>query len=617
MGRVLNTFWRVFLLVPMVVAAAAQAEDLSLSLDRNSYAPGQEIVVTASCPGPTTSAWVGLYKKDARSQSYLTYLYLSSDPDCRLVFDGQDDPGDYEARLFPDSGYDDQVRIAFQVGEQSAEAAAEAVTATAGGTAAAGESEGSESQSDESLVTESGIVFDKKTYQAGDKIRLSTDCAAYEPDSWIGIFKPDDGVGDYGTYRADWVYFRDQADCNFEFAPRSFAGDYEVRIVPPHGDFIAVRQLFQVAEGGAASAIRLGKADYSTWESIEVTAPCSPEADADSDWIAIFPAGESSYNYGKQGEDWFYMGEGTQSGSDCTFVFTERTETGAYELRQFHGSDYTAYGQLGFDIATTGVQPEPEVAEETAPGVQMPLQISLAKESYAAGEPITVTVQCHQKSYPAPDPWIGLRKISEPLHSHPQRSEAAAFQQDWYYLKNYTQPGGNCGYEFAGRLEPGQYEVRVFRTLEDCACTDNLAGRLSFTVGAEANETAAAAVASDVVLTEAASRHKQYDYVQAHSSDCIVVAKEGKSFENACDFPVSVYFTQKLGYEDKAMQFVEAMPAKGSTDFTFEEKGTLSWLACHESQALCGRALNCIKEMDATGEAVLGYLTATCSAFEK
>ena len=606
-------FWAAVLFTVSTSQLYGQSGDIALTLDKKRYAPGEEIVVTTSCPGPTTSAWIGLFEAGASSQSYLTYEYISSDENCRLVFDGQDDPGQYEARFFPDSGYDDQLSVAFEVGE-GASGDEGGATATSADNAQSTTTEATEGGA---YVTDSGIVFDKERYQTGETIRITTDCSLYEPDGWIGIFNPSDAVGDYGTYQADWLYFRDQDNCRFEFAGRAFPGEYEVRIVPPHGDFIAVRQIFEVLEGGAASTITLGKPDYSTWEAIEVTTACPPEADAHSDWIALFPAGESSYSYGTQGEDWFYMGDGAQDGSNCTYVFSPRTETGLYEIRQFHDTDYTAYAQLGFDIATTGVQPEPEAVAEAEPGLQMPLQIALPKSGFAVGEPIAVTVQCHQKEYPAVDPWIGLRKLSEPLHSHPQRSEAGTFQEDWHYLKNYTQPGGDCVYGFAGRAEPGTYEVRVFRTLEDCDCPDNLAGRLTFTVGDGAESSAGMAISADIMLTEAANRHTQYDYVRAHSSDCIVLDLENAAFTNACDFPVSVYFTRKLGYEDAAMQYVEAMASQSTENLSFDDEGTVSWLACHESQELCSRALTCIKDKHDAGETVLGYLTAECSAFEK
>ncbi len=609
--------WVLGLLFVAVSSAHSQSSDVSLTLDKERYAPGEEIVVTTSCPGPTTSAWIGLFEADASSQSYLTYQYISSDENCRLVFDGQDDPGSYEARFFPDSGYDDQLRVTFEVGETADGGESDGDSGATSASAATAQPADSAETADEAYVTDSGIIFGKQGYQTGETIRVTTDCSLYEPDAWIGILDPSDAVGDYGTYQADWVYFRDQDNCRFEFAGRAFSGEYEVRIVPPHGDFIAVRQIFEVSEGGGTASIALGKTDYSTWESIEVTTACPPEADAQSDWIALFPAGESSYSYGTQGEDWFYMGDGTVSGPDCTYIFSPRTETGLYEVRQFHDTDYTAYAQLGFEIATTGVQPEPEAIAEAKPGLQMPLQISLAKTSFAVGEPISVTVQCHQKEYPAPDPWIGLRKLSEPLHSHPQRSEAATFQEDWNYLKNYTQPGGDCVYAFAGRSDHGTYEVRIFRTLEDCDCPDNLAGRLAFTVGDDGENTAGTSTAADIMLTEAASRYTDYDYVRAHSSDCIVLDQDNAKFTNTCDFPVSVYFTRKLGYEDTAMQYVEAMASASTEALSFEDKGTISWLACHESQEMCGRALACIKDMHDAGETVLGYLTAECSAFEK
>jgi len=353
-------------------------------------------VVTASCPGPTSSAWVGIFKADADSKRYLTYKYLSSDPNCRLKFAGLREHGSYEARLFPDSGYQDQFRVTFAVGET--DGSKEPTTPSAASQGLSANLPQPLEPSAAPYVTDSGIVFGVKSYRTGEKIHITTDCSKFEGDAWIG-----------------------------------------------------------------------------------------------------------------------------------------------------------------------------------------------------------------------------LRKLSEAMHSHPQRSETGAtFGQDWHYLKNYTQSVTGCEYNFSGRAVPGTYEVRVYRTLEDCACPDNLAGRLTFTVKEEATDVAAQRAAEvDVLLTKAASRSKDYDYVRAHSSDCIAMNADLTAFKNTCDFPVSVYFTRKLGHMDEAMQFEPATPSDASVAITFENRGTVGWLACHESQIVCNRALECIKRMDAADQKVAGYLIAQCSAIEK
>ena len=596
--------------------ASGQAEEFSLTFDQSQYEVRQPIVIQTTCPAPSSSAWVGLFEAGASSQSYLDYKYVNSEEGCRLEFDGRDNPGQFEARYFPDSGYVDQLRVPFGV-------VTDVAATGSGGEHDTGQATATGSQDVQSNVvavaTESGLAFDKASYRIGEKIRVTFDCSVYEKDSWVGIFDPSDSARDYGTYKADWLYIRDRKDCRFAFSPRSFAGTYEARIVAPSGDYIAVRQAFEVVEGGSeAGGIALAKPDYTTHEPIVVTTPCA--TGGSSDWIALFKAGVSSYSYGSQGKDWYYMKQGTREGDLCSFSFAARTETGKYEVRQFHDNDYTAYAQQGFEIAKTGVQPEPVQKAKATPGIRKPLWISLTKTDFAVGEPITVAVKCHDKSYPARDPWIGLRLVSEPIQSHPQRSETGAtFQQGWFYLKNYTQPGDACVYQFPGRSQPGSYEVRVFRTIEDCDCSDNLAGRLAFTVNGGGRTVAAvdSGRRTELQLTEATSRYKDYDYVRANATDCVTLVKNNSGLLNRCDYPVSVYLTRKLGYEDRPMQAVENLPAKAEAGLAFEHRGTVSWLACHESQTLCQRALACMADMQADGRSVLGYVTAECSAFEK
>lgn len=602
-------------ILPIHGPAIAQTEAEPIVVEKRQYTTGETIVVTTICPMESSSAWVGLYKADDESKSYLNYQYVGSGEDCRLEFDGLDDPGSYDVRLFPDSGYNDQARTAFSV---VTEATAAAASGEGGATVTAQSQAPADvltpaAEASEAYATESGIVFGKQAYATGERIRITTDCSLYDPNGWIGIFDPSDSARDYGTYRADWVYFRDQADCRFEFAARTFPGTYEVRIIPPSGDFIEVRQAFDITEGAPIdTGIALGKDAYTTHEPIVVTAPCG----AESDWIALFEGGASSYSYGIKGEDWYPMAEGTVEGGTCRFAFAAREAKGKYEVRLFHDTNYDAYATHGFEIATTGVKQAPAPAAEMAANPDKKVWISLPKQSFAVDEPVTVAIKCHSKEYPAPDPWIGVRPASEPVYAHPQRSAAAGFQQDWFYLKNYTQPGADCVYAFAGRAAPGTYEVRVFRTLEDCDCEDNLAATLSFTVH-EGEAVAGAPQKQPVTLTAAVSRHKDYDYVRADSNDCIVLEDGADTFQNVCDFPVSIYFTRKLGYDDEPMQFAQSMAAQAAEKLDFENKGTVSWLACHESQGLCVKALACIEEVKVSGLPISGFVTAHCRAFEK
>lgn len=587
-----------------------------IQVEKSRVAPGEPIVVVTACPPPSSSAWIGLYKAGAKSQSYQTYQYVSSGENCRVIFeDGLDDLGAYDARLFPDSGYNDQARVAFEV-TNAAQAPVQPAVQPAAQQAALPSAPAA------GHVTESGLVFDKALYAVGEKIRVSFNCGGQEPHAWIGVFRPEDSARDYGTHGQDWIYFRDQKSCNFVFNGRSFAGTYEVRVIPAHGDYIEIRQPFQVVAangangvGQAAGGISFAKAEYRTHEPIVVTTPCATGDLEQSAWIALYEAGTGSQSYGQLHEDWFYMKDGERSGPNCTYRFAGRSERGRYEVRLFHDNRYQAYAQRGFEIAKTGVKQQVAAAPQPAGNPPKGLWVALPKSNFAPGEPITVAVQCHKKEYPARDPWIGLRPAGEPSHSHPQRGSAGRFQKDWYYLKNYTQPGGQCVYQFAGRTQPGSYEVRVFRTIEDCDCAENLSTVVAFTVGGPA--TAARPKKQGFSLTEAANRHKQYDYVkEAHSNECIRLSEEGGRFDNDCDFPVQVYFSRKVGYDDTPMQFAALAPKTG-LPLGFEPRGTVSWLACHESQQLCVRALGCIHDLAMAGESVMGYVNGHCSAFER
>ena len=615
-------------------AATAQGAE-TIQVEKARVAPGEPIVVTTACPTATSSAWIGLFKAGAKSQSYQTYAYVSSGENCRVEFaDGLDDLGAYDARLFPDSGYGDIARVAFEVANGPPKEAAQAEvseealpspfpapgTTVTSATPAATQVAHAGADDAAGHVTGSGLVFDKQRYGVGEKIRVTFDCSGQDPHAWIGIFKPQDSTRDYGTHGQDWLYFRDRKNCNFVFNGRSFAGDYEVRIIPAHGDFIETRQGFSVVDGagagnGAAGGISFAKAAFTTNEPIVVTAPCVTGDLEQSAWIALYKSGASSHSYGQKQQDWFYMKEGERSGANCTFRFAGRKDRGQYEVRMFHDNRYQAFAQRGFEITKTGVKQQVAAKPKPAGNPPKGLWVALSKTNYAPGEPITVAIQCHAREYPARDPWIGLRPANEAAHSHPQRSAAGRFQQDWYYLKNFTQPGGECVYQFAGRSEPGRYQVRVFRTIEDCDCAENLSSVVEFTVGGP--QSAARPRKQDFSLTEAANRYKQYDYVKdAHSNECIKMSGDQQRFANDCDFPVQVYLSRKLGYDDRPMQFAALAPKSG-LPLEFDARGTLSWMACHESQGLCMRALDCMHDLAASGQSVMGYVNGHCSAFEK
>ena len=47
--------------------ATGDDASLSLTLEKAHLAPGEEIVVTTSCPAPGSSAWVGVFEAGART----------------------------------------------------------------------------------------------------------------------------------------------------------------------------------------------------------------------------------------------------------------------------------------------------------------------------------------------------------------------------------------------------------------------------------------------------------------------------------------------------------------------------------------------------------------------
>jgi len=77
----------------------------SLRLDRNSYAPWSDIVVTVPNSSDLNSAaWIGVFERGASNRSYLSWSYVANRREVSVSAPGSS--GTYELRLFRDGQYD-------------------------------------------------------------------------------------------------------------------------------------------------------------------------------------------------------------------------------------------------------------------------------------------------------------------------------------------------------------------------------------------------------------------------------------------------------------------------------------------------------------------------------
>lgn len=94
-----------FLLNLARVAGPIPDKNIIISLDRNSYKPEEEIVVSYVNGSTYSNAWIGLYKEGAKDLEYKFFTYLNGKVADTLKLKAPKEEGRYQYRMFKDGGY--------------------------------------------------------------------------------------------------------------------------------------------------------------------------------------------------------------------------------------------------------------------------------------------------------------------------------------------------------------------------------------------------------------------------------------------------------------------------------------------------------------------------------
>jgi hypothetical protein len=271
----------------------------TVSLTPSPVAPGANVTVTwAGMPAPTTKDWLALVPLNAPDASYVARVYLSgrTDDSMPLVLPSTLAPGQYEARIFGNDGWQVAgVSNVVTITAPSTMLNLNAVTAVAGGT-----------------VTANWSAI-----------------AAPTATDWIGVYPAGASNANYITR----VTTNGQASGATTLSlPGSLPlGSYELRLFSNNTlTRLAVSNGFSVVVGPVArilqTSVSTGGTVTATWEGIAVP--------ASSDWVALVMVGGSDGTY----VAWSYT-NGGNSGS-VNLSVPAGTAPGTYEVRLFKQNTY-------------------------------------------------------------------------------------------------------------------------------------------------------------------------------------------------------------------------------------------------------------------------------------
>ena len=190
----------------------------SLQVDKITFYPGEEILVTYSAPGTLPdNAWLGLipsgvtHGSEAEADQYdVDYQYLSGQNAGQLSLYAPQEPGSYDVRLF-DTDRADGVEVA-------------SITVSVGSHDA----------------SQASLQVSKSTLTPGEEFQVSFTAPATLPENaWIGIIPADVTHGseeEADSYDIDYEYISGQTSGSITFYAPDEPGAYDVRLFDSDSD---------------------------------------------------------------------------------------------------------------------------------------------------------------------------------------------------------------------------------------------------------------------------------------------------------------------------------------------------------------------------------------------
>lgn len=300
----MRLLWIVALLTSLPTLAAAQ----SLTLNKPSYAPGEQIVLEFKAFPGNAQDWITVVKSDAPTDTWGQWYYTAGKKEGSFTFNGLP-AGTYQARGYfdwPKGGTAVRAQVAISV------APAGAGPATVGSGAAS-------------------LVASSSKYAPDEAIRITYKGFPGSAQDWITIVPRGAPQSEY----AEWYYTGGKSSGEFSFKGLA-PGDYEARAFfdwPNGGYQIRVRAPFkvdgEVKLGGVW--LRTSKPVYLTDEPIDVSYGGFPNPGRD--WLTVVSESTPKDSYA----EWSY----TESGAGRRRF--EGLPPGTYQVRGYFDWPNGAY----------------------------------------------------------------------------------------------------------------------------------------------------------------------------------------------------------------------------------------------------------------------------------
>ena len=306
-----------YCLALLLFIGVLSAESIELELNKEIYFSGEPITIHYSVPQNEVrpNNWVGIYKKGFKSGSdwddVLYYFWANEQSDINIAENLNLKEGDYEARLFYDNSYDEEVVISFHVSDN--------------------------------------LISDKEVYLKGETISFAYSIPQNEvrPNNWIGVYKK----GKYSTWSnvKAWVWAKKESEVNLELPDSTTLeeGEYVARLFYNNSFDVEFSVEFSI------KSIATEYKNYKPTDNITVVIP-NPNRSQLSDngdigektWIGIFE--ENAVIDFDNVEEWNWVVEGQKR------VHIGSLPIGNYKVVLFYNNSESPKSQYIFHVTEVG-----------------------------------------------------------------------------------------------------------------------------------------------------------------------------------------------------------------------------------------------------------------------
>ncbi|THB63190.1 MAG: hypothetical protein D6E12_17460 [Desulfovibrio sp.] len=400
------------LLLALVFAASAMAQTASLTLVKETFAPGELITCYFTAPADLPQdAWFGLIPSDVphgdeatNDQHDTWYEYVSGRTEGNIQVYAPDTPGSYDIRLnYSDGGGAELASVTFTVGGANS------------------------------------LTLESTTYAPGETITLFFTAAADLPENaWVGLIPSEVPHGDEATndqHDMAYEYVSSRTSGSMTFAAPTTPGSYDFRLNYSDSGGAELASVTFTVQGqamGMGNSVATDQASYAPGDTILVFFTAAPGLPQDA-WVGLIPS-ETPHGDEATNDQYDLAYEYVSGRVEGEMYFVAPSTPGSYDIRL----NYSDGG--GEELATVTFS------------VGDAASLTLDRTTFAPGE--SVTVYFTAPSDLPDNAWVGLIPSSTP-----HGDEATNDQHDLAY--EYVSGRTSGSMTFSAPTTPGSYDFRL------------------------------------------------------------------------------------------------------------------------------------------------------------